>query len=111
MSKFVNQDFGSEDEDDDFNPGPAVESDNENAEGARARNDRHGERAENDEKPLNRGRVKRLNGSEDSGNNVEDEGVEAGEGEEEGLDEEDDDEEDDDDEDEDAVPVSSPSFA
>lgn len=38
MSNFLNHDFGSEDEDDDFNPAPIDESDNEDA---KVSDDRH----------------------------------------------------------------------
>lgn len=91
----LNQDFGSDEEDDDFNPAPAVDSDDENARPSHRRNrDNEGDEDDN-EGAEDEGKANDEAGDEDEGHGNDDDEVDEEEDEEE--------DEDEDDEDEDAV--------
>ncbi|KAE8158991.1 transcription elongation factor spt5 [Aspergillus tamarii] len=92
----LDQDFGSEEEDDDFNPAPAFDSDNEDA--RPTHQDRDDDDDEEDVKPSRR--VERRVGSEEAEDN---EDAEGHDDEEEDENDDDDDEEEEDEDEEDAV--------
>jgi hypothetical protein len=104
-NNFLDQDYGSEDGDDDFNPATVVESDHENDEAPH--DGRRGERTGGDKTRSSGDRDKRVNGSRDTRNHEEDDNAideEGGDEDESDGDQDDDDEDDDDD---DAAPVRS----
>lgn len=109
-NNFLDQDYGSEEEDDDFNPPTVVESDHENVDDDEAPHDgRRGERTGGDKARSSGDRDKRANVSRDT-RHLEDDSANDGEEARDEEDESDGDQEDDDDEedDDDAVPVRSP---